>query len=309
MTSLADPPLSTPETSLKLPSWATRSFASVAQDDAFAAGAALAILDLATHDPALPAALWRDRLALKAACACLKREGRRESAAEVRDAVCLTRTGDAPGPAGEMFARWRGLARVKVTGPGAVARLARLLPEGIETRLELDKERGSPIFRAGKVFAETLRAAPRQETAALMRAEAVLAQGLRWEYPVPLLAAHLSRRQLRDIAAGEADPILALHGALRQGAEHALRLAGELTRRAARLRAVAPKLRAKASEAAVSLFLSQDAVAPTGMLSPRVQGTAQAMSDRAARRLCDRLVGLGAVRELTGRDMFRLYGL
>jgi hypothetical protein len=33
------------------------------------------------------------------------------------------------------------------------------------------------------------------------------------------------------------------------------------------------------------------------------------MSDRAARRLCDRLVALGALRELTGRDSFRLYGV
>jgi hypothetical protein len=33
------------------------------------------------------------------------------------------------------------------------------------------------------------------------------------------------------------------------------------------------------------------------------------MSDRAARRLCDRLVGLGVIRELSGRDTFRLYGL
>ena len=39
------------------------------------------------------------------------------------------------------------------------------------------------------------------------------------------------------------------------------------------------------------------------------QGSLTFMSDRAARRLCDRSVELGVVRELTGRDTFRLYGV
>jgi len=47
------------------------------------------------------------------------------------------------------------------------------------------------------------------------------------------------------------------------------------------------------------MFLTQDVVAPTALPLP----------DRSARRLCDRLVELGAVRELTGRDTFRLYGV
>lgn len=81
----------------------------------------------------------------------------------------------------------------------------------------------------------------------------------------------------------------------------ALPLAADLARRAARLQAVAPKLRAKGAERAVEVFLSRDALAPTALTG--------FMSDRAARRLCDRLVDLGAVRELTGRDRFRLYGV
>jgi hypothetical protein len=63
---------------------------------------------------------------------------------------------------------------------------------------------------------------------------------------------------------------------------------------------VAPKLRAKGATRAVDLFLSRDALAPSAL---------DFMSDRAARRLCDRLVSQGAIRELTGRDTFRLYGV
>ena len=73
----------------------------------------------------------------------------------------------------------------------------------------------------------------------------------------------------------------------------------DLTRRAAHLKAVAPKLRAKGAGEAVEMFLTRDAMAPSALPLP----------DRAARRLCDRLVDLGAVRELTGRDTFRLYGV
>ncbi len=77
-------------------------------------------------------------------------------------------------------------------------------------------------------------------------------------------------------------------------------MAADLARRAARLQAVVPKLRARGSGRAVEMFLAHDALAPAAFAF---------MSDRAARRLCDRLVSLGAVRELTGRDTFRLYGL
>jgi hypothetical protein len=94
---------------------------------------------------------------------------------------------------------------------------------------------------------------------------------------------------------------LACRKAIVTAAVDLTRVAADLSRRSARLRAIASKLRAKGSEDAVALFLSRDAVAPAALTSLR--------SDRAARRFCDRLVELEVVRELTGRDTFRLYGI
>ncbi len=91
--------------------------------------------------------------------------------------------------------------------------------------------------------------------------------------------------------------------------EETIRLARDLARRAEALCTVAPKLRAKGSDAAVDLFLTEDAVVRASMLSPRIRGTSIPMSSRVARRFCDRLVELGVARELTGRPMFRLYGI
>ena len=137
--------------------------------------------------------------------------------------------------------------------------------------------------------------APRADESALILADAALAQALGWDHLVPLLAAGLKRADLRK--RGE-DLRLACHRALLSSGVEAVRLAADLARRAAHLKAVAPKLRAKGAGDAVAMFLSRDAVAPSALPLP----------DRAARRLCDRLVDLGAIRELTGRDTFRLYG-
>ena len=123
---------------------------------------------------------------------------------------------------------------------------------------------------------------------------------------MPLLSVGLKRHDLRKTG----DELrLACHQAVAASASEAVRMASDLTRRADRLRSVAPKLRAKGAGEAVELFLSRDALSlsPSVALAGPTPGVG--MSDRAARRLCDRLVELGAVRELTGRDTFRLYGV
>ena len=109
----------------------------------------------------------------------------------------------------------------------------------------------------------------------------------------------------RDLRKRDTDLELACHKALVSSIGAKLPIASDLTRRAAHLRAVIPKLRAKGAVGAVALFLSTDALSPAIALTDPSVG----MSDRAARRFCDRLVDLGVVRELTGRDTFRMYGV
>ena len=277
-----------------MPPWVTSARAETLEDVAFLSGAALSHLHLVLGREAVPQALLRDRLALRAAEACVAFSGRPERAGELRDVVHLLCPGDLPGPAGETCLAWRRATERPVT----VKALVRALPElhGDQIASWLDAGQGAPVSRAAMVLETVLNDAPRTEVPALVLADATLAQALAWDHVVPLRATGLKRADMRK--RGE-DLRSACHRALVSSAVDAVRLSTDLARRAAHLKAVAPKLRAKGAEAAVAMFLTQDAVAPAALPLP----------DRSARRLCDRLVDLGAVRELTGRDTFRLYGI
>ena len=283
-----------------LQGWITARPAETLEDAAFRSGAALAHLNMAAVQAALPQALWRDRLALAASEVCAGFAGRREGQAALRDAVHLLRPGDHPGPAGAIFRQWsRAVAR-----PISVAHLGKAIDSmsAEQIALCLDAAGGNPVERAARVIEAVLASAPRAETAALILADAVLAKSLGREHLLPLLALALKPRDLR--MRGE-DLRLACHRAVVAGAGQAVPMAANLARAAARLQAVAPKLRAKGADRAVDLFLTRDALAPAALAAQSHGG----LSDRAARRLCDRLVELAVVRELTGRDSYRLYGV
>ncbi len=312
MNATANPVLGALEPLHLLPRWVTSAPGQDTDSVAFSSGAALALLDVVVRNPraTLPGALLRDRMALEAAAACLKLEGRNESASDIRDAVCLARAGDALGPAGEMFVAWRKVARVNLSVSSWRAQVSRLLPDRVvEDMPELGGIGGSPVSQAAQVLTAVLQRFPREEAAALILADVALARAVGWERPVPILAAHLKRADVRAIADGARDARRRVHSAMILACDAAIRNAADLSRRAARLNAVAPKLRTKGAADALALFRRYDAVSPSGMLSPMIQGTSFAMTDRAARRLCDRLVDLGVVRELTGRPTFRLYGI
>jgi hypothetical protein len=132
---------------------------------------------------------------------------------------------------------------------------------------------------------------------------------LRWPRPLPLIATKILDPALRAPDGGRrpkpGEPAWEKHAtrAIALAAASALDLAADLTRRADTLIAVAPKLRAKRVAKIADLLLAEDCIAPA-------EAARQApMTDRAARRLFDRLVALGAAREFSGRPTFRLYGL
>jgi len=277
-----------------MPAWVTSARAETLEDVAFLSGAALNHLHVVLGHHAVPQKLLRDRLTLRAAEACVAFSGRPERAPELRDAVHLLRPGDLPGPAGETYISWRRA----VERPLSTKALCRALPDLQAERIAtwLDAVQGAPVGRAAMVLERVLSEAPRAEVPAIVLADAALAQALGWDYLFPLMAPGLKRADLQK--RGD-DLRRACHRAFVSTAVEVVRLAADLARRATHLKAVAPKLRAKSAEAAVAMFLTQDAVAPAALPLP----------GRAARRLCDRLVTLGAICELTGRDTFRLYGM
>ena len=144
---------------------------------------------------------------------------------------------------------------------------------------------------------------------ALWLADVALAQKLGWQAPVPLLATAIAHPVLRRAPNGrrprpaEGDWSTALASAYALAAREAVDLAVDLSRRAEKLFDAAPKLRAKGAERVIDMLLADDCVGPA-----RAAKYAK-LSDRSSRRLFDRLVELGAARELTGRSSFRLYGL
>ncbi|TBC25611.1 DUF1403 family protein (plasmid) [Rhizobium ruizarguesonis] len=311
----AAPP--TPIWSPRLPGWTRPRTHDISESDAaFAAGIALKSLDdLIRADPSW-LGCWRDRLALRSAAVAARMLGRNEEENVIRDAVLLTAAGDDPGPAGRVFIATRMLARRSATlTTSLVTELAMLLeikwdgslasiPDMVDSA---NQSRRAAPFAAADLITAISAVRPDAEVLALAMAEAVLAHRLNWSRPVPLLLPERFGSGFRTIGGrgrvrpGEPAYPKAICLALADGVEAALRSAAEINRRAARLLAVAPKVRTKGAEPVIRRLLTEDAVpasAPGGDLSRW-----------AANRLFERLEKLETIRELSGRSSFRIFGL
>lgn len=299
----------------RLPGWVTSGRPETLETVAFRSGAALTVLDQLVSEPTngVPVKLLAKRLALSAATATSKLEGRLAREANIRDAFHLTPPGEARGPDGDLLEFWRNGARLRADSTGEIADLigadfAGEVGVWIDAGLESARTRG-PLAGCSAVLRAVLEVDDRAERVACLLSDVVLAKASNWKSVMPVSAQRLTKSVLRNLTKDGRRAELAIQVRILEAIEETIRFARDLARRAEALRSIAPKLRAKGSDAAVELFLGEDAVAPASMLSPYIRGTTIAMTDRAARRFCDRLVELGVARELTGRPTFRLYGI
>jgi hypothetical protein len=317
MDSLAPSASTSPAWSPRLPAWAVSRGRELSETDAaFSAGIALKSLDDLVHAAPPWLGCWRDRLALKSAAVTARMLGRNEEENALRDAVLLTVSGDDPGPAGKLFLATR--MAVRRSGPvttSFVKEIADLfglrLDGGLASFPDIvdsanQSGRAAP-FAVADLITATSAVRPDAEALALSLAEVVLAQKLKWSKPVPLLLPERFGSAFSTIGGrgrvrpGEPAYPKAICLALVDGVDAALRSAAEIDRRASRLLAVTPKLRTKGADSVIQKLLNEDAVPASAPGSN--------LSRWAANRLFERLENLEAVRELSGRSSFRIFGL
>jgi hypothetical protein len=227
----------------KIPAWAVPQHrVTDPTEAAFYAGAALTSLDLLVRAEPVWAGAWRNRLALKCAAAGVRLAGRTEDAAALRDAFSFRRPGDELGPAGNLLVAFRRLAS---RSPAVDLENLRGIVDWLGLRWSDD------LVSIPKWIEALERAEKPAPFAAAAIADLVLARRLRWPFAVPLLISQVQSAAFRPdadkarIKPGGPGFEAACCLALVFAAAEACALANGIAAHAARLKEIAPKLRAK----------------------------------------------------------------
>ncbi|MDM7852448.1 DUF1403 family protein [Pseudochrobactrum kiredjianiae] len=302
-----------------VPAWARPQASGDSLESAvFSAAIAMKCLDdLVCSDPVW-LGCWRSHQALlcaNATCQWLRLKADEHS---LRDAVLLCEQSGDPGPAGRVLQIYQKLSRrTPVLSSKTVATLTQALGlqplcdadlaslvEVMETTLQ---GRQPPLLAAAALITSFFRLRPDGEILGWILADIVLAAKLGWRAPVPLLfrarlgpAMRLSQGK-GQLKPDDADFIRAFCLATCEASQQALNSATTIARRAETLLAVAPKLRSKGAQTIIKKLLEEDSILATAPDS--------GLSRWAAARLFTRLEDFGAVREVSGRSSFKIYGL
>lgn len=301
----------------QVPAWAVpRGVVSSDVEASYMAGSALSALDNLVRSEAPWSGAWRHRLALKAAAETVRLLGRREDENALRDGWCLQPSGAEPGPAGNVLLAWRRMCRrsgsfdeerLRSTAGLLGVRWTEALGELPEVLTELVGFQAPAPVTAARVATAIVARQADAEALAWWAADLALSMRMRWSLPVPVLATQIHSSFMRS-GPGRGRPRpggdgfeRAIFLAAARGAAEACRLAAGMAVIAQRLDQIEPKLRAKGAGEVLALLRGDDAVSGSW--------SSAKMSRWASRRLFERLMSEGAVRELSGRSGFRVFGL
>jgi hypothetical protein len=255
--------------------------------------------------------------------------GRSEDQQALRDTWHLRQPGCEAGPAGDVLAAWKYLADAspQMIEQGSEQGIVNLtdtrLPEQIAVQLgvrwsdelshipnwmdALRQAKKPAPFAMADIIAQIHKARPDARLLAFWYGDLVLAKEMHWPTAVPLITGRSQSSAFRyagdrgRILPGEPAFERAICLALAEACTAACQMAADMARRADRLIQVAPKLRAKGAGEAIQRLLDDDAV--SGSLQTKH------LTRWGARRLFERLIAQDAIRELSGRTSFRLYGI
>ena len=221
----------------KLPAWVTSARLETSENVAFQSGAALTVLDALLSDPAhgVPLKLLANRLALKAATATSKLEGRMAREADIRDAYHLTPPGEARGPDGDLLAFWRAAVQLRLTGRDWQSGLKGVVGPDfaddvagwIEAGVVRAKTHG-PLAGCLSVMRTVMAADDRAERIACLLSDIVLARTLGWPSLLPITAQYLTKAMLRDLVAEGQGAELKVQQRILESVEDTIRIARPL---------------------------------------------------------------------------------